>query len=132
MHWVAPAWAPVPGARRSTVDTVEPTGGVYTLDDVWIRDVPRLQILKWTGSVWSVTYTLPLIPAVDLLSPGTALGTPTATDYNDNAVRAVDGVWYFAQQTGHLADTVHWTWADLNDGMVDLAGMAWDCGRGAL
>ena len=104
------------------VSTTEPTGGAYTLDDVWIRDVARLQIYKWTGTVWAVTYTLPSIPDVQLLSPGAALGTPTAADHNDNAVRAVDGVWYFAQQTGHLANTTSWIWADLNDGQTDLAG----------
>ena len=107
------------------VQTAEPTGGTYRLDDVWIRDVTTgtgLQIYKWTGSVWAVTYTLPVIPDVTLLSPGAALGTPSQSDYNQNAVRAVDGQWFYVQQTGHLADTVSWTWADLNDGMVDLAG----------
>ena len=107
------------------VQTAEPTGGTYRLDDVWIRDVTTgtgLQIYKWTGSVWAVTYTLPVIPDVTLLSPGAALGTPSQSDYNQNAVRAVDGQWFYVQQTGHLADTASWTWADLNDGMVDLAG----------
>ena len=110
---------------RVYVETQQPTGGTYRLDDVWIRDVTTgtgLQIYKWTGSVWSVTYTLPAIPDVTLLSPGAALGTPSATDYSQNAVRAVDGQWFYVQQTGHLADTASWTWADLNDGMVDLAG----------
>ena len=107
------------------IDTQEPTGGTYRLDDVWIRDAVSgtgLQLYKWTGTVWAVTYTLPVIPDVTLLSPGAALGTPSQSDYNQNAVRAVDGQWFYVQQTGHLADTASWTWADLNDGMVDLAG----------
>ena len=110
------------GGTRVYVDTQEPTGGVYALDDVWIRDVARFQIYKWTGTVWAVTFTLAEIPDVLLLGPGVDLPAPTQADYAQNAVIAVDGQWFYVEQTGHLADTTHWDWADLNDGQIDLAG----------
>ena len=102
------------------VDTQQPTGGVYRLDDIWIRDVAQFQIYKWTGTVWSVTFTLQEIPDIDLLAPGAAHGNPTQADYDNNKVIAVDGQWFYVEQTGHLADSAHWTWADLNDGQNDL------------
>ena len=113
---------PAAGGTQVFVDTQEPSGGVYALDDIWIRDVPQLQIYKWTGTVWAVTYTLVEVPDIDLLAPGAAHGTPTQADYNANKVIAVDGQWFYVELTGHLADTVHWTWADLNDGQTDLSG----------
>ena len=59
---------------------------------------------------------------VHRLPPGSALPGVTQEQYAANDVFAVDGIWYYCELTGHDADTVHWTWADLNDMQTDLAG----------
>ena len=70
--WARDATTPIPAAKLTLapssgtqvfVSTDIPTG-TFRLDDIWIRDVTTspLQIYKWTGTVWSVTYTLPNIP----------------------------------------------------------------------
>ena len=113
------------GGTRLYVQTDEPAVGPFALDDIWIRDVTAtpLQIYKWTGSVWAVTYTLPGLAAlgVNLQARGGTLPAASENLYNLHAVTALDGQWYYVQLTGHDADTVHWTWADLNDGQTDLA-----------
>ena len=136
------------------VSTDMPTGGAYRLDDIWIRDTTTspLQIYKWTGTVWAVTYTLPDIPdgadieavvealvatfafigsteripgsrtGVLLRPPAGNLPAATQADYDLNAVSALDGHWYYIEQTGHDPSTNEWTWGDLNDeGHNDLA-----------
>ena len=119
-----------PGAAGSGtqvfIRTTEPTGGTYVLDDVWIQDLPgpgNLKIWRWTGTVWAVDYTLPDLDAygVYLRARGGTFPTPTEALYTAHAVAALDSLWYYIAETGHLADTVDWTWADLNDGQTDLA-----------
>ena len=71
---IVPAWARdastliptgkltlAPSGTQVFVNTQEPTGGIYRLDDIWIRDVTASpwQIYVWTGSVWSRTFTAP-------------------------------------------------------------------------
>ena len=129
---------------RVIIDTQEPAGSGFQLDDIWIRDAQfpsTLQLYRWTGSVWSVDYTLPSeinsvemwarvnnsakIPGaktgVYLLPPGGTLPVPTETLFNENAAASLDGVWYYIAEHGHAASSNLWTWDDLNDGRVDLA-----------
>ena len=129
---------------RVIIDTQEPAGSGFQIDDVWIRDAQfpsTLQLYRWTGSVWSVDYTLPSeinsvemwarvnnsakIPGaktgVYLLPPGGTLPVPTETLFNENAAASLDGVWYYIAEHGHAASSNLWTWDDLNDGRVDLA-----------
>ena len=129
---------------RVIIDTQEPAGSGFQLDDVWIRDAQfpsTLQLYRWTGSVWSVDYTLPSeinsvemwarvnnsakIPGaktgVYLLPPGGTLPVPDETLFNENAAASLDGVWYYIAEHGHAASSNLWTWDDLNDGRVDLA-----------
>ena len=107
------------------VQTTEPTGGTYALDDIWIRDVTAnpWQIYKWTGTVWAVTFTAPDLAdmGVELRARNGTLPTPNQALYDSHAVAALDGRWYYIQLTGHETSTNEWTWADLNDGQTDLA-----------
>ena len=139
---------PAPGTQVF-VDTAMPTGGEYQLDDIWIRDVTNSpwQIYKWTGTVWSLTFTDPGLTAaqvanvvkafaiigndtqaggdvtgVYLRAAGGTLPDATEARYNANAVTELDGVWHRLQLTGHGTAVNVWTWADLNDGQTDLAG----------
>ena len=150
--WARDDATPIPAAKLTLapagtqvfVQTSEPTAaqGPFRLDDIWIRDVTStpFQIYKWTGTVWSSTFTFPGVTASEIAAaieafaiignpatvpgsksgvylepPGDDLPTPTQAMYDANSVTALDGVWFYIAETGHEAPSDHWEWGALNE-----------------